>query len=162
MIIVNNFYPRPPHLYQLLSRSLFPPPPTTPPPVAFNIVPLSFYQPLPISYPGGVSSTPGIIPNLLLPASSTRLCVPLRLPASAAVSSACVQVSVGPWGVVRRCSLRLLCIPASLPTPLVLRLPSYYGVWFLFLGWTLSRTKARGPGASTPCQSLAPVLALPR
>ena len=75
--------------------------------------------------------------------------------------SACSQVPVGTWGVFFRWSLRLLCVPASLPSRMILPLLSSSGVWFL-LGWNFSRAKARGTGASTPWHFLAPVLSLPR
>ena len=74
--------------------------------------------------------------------------------------SACAQVLVGPWGVVRCLSLRLRCVPAYLPLLVNRRLPSSSGVWFHSSRVDFSRAKTRGPGASTPWQLIIAVLTL--
>ena len=79
-----------------------------------------------------------------MPASAACICALRRVPASADAYRigltlslpplACAQVPVIPWGVVRRWSLRLLCVPASLPQCVIIHILSSSGVWFLLLG----------------------------
>ena len=147
-----------------------PPPPTAPPSLAFNVTsPLSLTRSRYL-LPSWIIFHLDYVPTRHSLVSNACLCAPRRVPASASVSrvhsphpcrSWPVPRSLSvPGGVVRRWSLRVyVYLPISLPVCIVVSYHIWCLIYFL-LGWSFLHAKTKGPGASTTCQSLSPVLAL--